>query len=505
MREIITYDRQVHEIEKPQDKCAVVGVYSTSRQATESAKEGLIELNHRGQESSGIAAVVKNKFLFATWNEIKVVRDYGLAEIVYEIKQESSMRRILGALIAIGHDRYSTSGSLNEMQPFSNGNIAMGHNGNLTNVRQLRDKFNLPEKIDGASSDTRVVLAIMDKIRGSEKEKILQTLPLLEGSYCFVFATKNALYASRDPKGFKPLVIGTRDDGFVVASETAALRSMGANFLREVLAGETIEIDEKGLKTIALTGWHRGLSRCIFELLYFARPDSVVFGIPVMEFRRRQGEILARHLPNVDVIASIPRSGDGATLGVMVSELTKETAIDLVSAFYPNPYRNIAKRGPRTFILPNDRDKAATKKYSAIETSVRGKRVVVVDDSILRGSIRRVAQILRLHGAIEVHGLIASPEIMHACRYGNDFGNGDLIADRIPDIEKRKAYLGLDSLYHMSYAELLEAALGNPVENVPEAFEENGFCGACFTGKYPTPIGGEIDKTEVEKNVIYGS
>ncbi|MDP2586089.1 MAG: amidophosphoribosyltransferase [Candidatus Levybacteria bacterium] len=476
------------EIKEIQEECAVVGAYSTiSKPVAAIVLEGLIELNHRGQESAGIVVAGKNGF--------QVVKDAGLAEIVFKIKHD--LPDAPDASVAIGHDRYSTSGGKKDMQPFSDGNIAFAHNGNLTNIRQLKDRFNLPDEIDGAKSDSRMALAVINSMQGTEKERILQALPLFKGSYCFVFGTKDALYASRDPKGFKPLVIGKiRDDGYVVASETAALRSMGANFLREVKAGETIQIDKDGLKTIALTSENEKLSKCIFELIYFSRPDSVVFGIPVMEFRRKQGGILARHLPDVDVISSVPRSGDGATLGVAASEIVKISEKTLVSAFYPNPYRNIAKSGPRTFILPGGRDKAATQKYSVMESSVKGKRIALVDDSIVRGSMKRIVQILRFHGASEVHALIASPPLMHSCYFGADFSDEELLAHEIPDIEERREYLGLDSLYHLSYAELLEAAIGNPVENVAEVFGENGFCGACFTGKYPTLTGGEISKKE---------
>lgn len=476
---------------RPQENCAVVGVYSKLQQAPEIALEGLIELNHRGQESAGIAAV--------NLHEIQVVKDYGLAEIALKVRHDISG---IKSFITIGHDRYSTSGSVNEIQPFNHHGIAIAHNGNLTNVRQLKNQFHLPDEIRGAKSDTRVALAVINKMPGTEKEKILKALPLFKGSYCFVFATQNALYASRDPKGFKPLVIGKlKNGGYVVVSETAALRSMGANFLREVEAGETIQIDQDGLKTIALNNKNKKLSRCIFELIYFARPDSVVFGVPVMEFRKREGVILSRHLPpDVDVLSSVPRSGDGATLGVIASEIAKRSGITLVSAFYPNPYRNIAKGGPRTFIQPSGRDKSAVQKYSVIETSVKGKRILLVDDSIVRGSMRRIVQILKSHGAAAVGALIASSPLRHACDYGADFRDGELLASKIPVAEDIRKDLGLDSLYYMSYAELLEAVLGNKVENVPEAFERNDFCGACFTGEYPTFTGGEISK----EKVIYG-
>lgn len=488
MHETIAYNFQSSESERPRDNCAVIGVYSRLEDVAQTTLEGLVELNHRGQEGSGIAV--------ANGERIEFVKDSGLVEIVFKIKHD--LPNIPNAFVAIGHNRYSTSGSLNEMQPFVDDGIALAHNGNLTNVRQLKDQFRLPDEIDGAGSDTRIALAVINRMEGNEKERILKALPLFEGAYSFVFAGKNALYASRDPKGFRPLVIGKlKDDGYVVASETAALRSMKATYLRDVQAGETIQIDDEGLKTIALDSRDGKLSQCIFELIYISRPDSVVFGVPVMEFRRRTGEMLARHLPDADVISAVPRSGIGATVGVIASEITKASGITPVEVFYPNPYRNIGKGGPRTFILPNGRDKAATEKYSVIETSVRGKSVALVDDSLVRGSVMRIVQMLKSHGASAVHALIASPPLRSACDYGVDFNNEELLAHKIPDIDEIRKYLGLDSLYYISYAELLEAALGNPVENVPEVFEKNDFCGACFTGRYPVSTEGVIVKTIV--------
>ena len=474
------------EIKGVQDECAVVGVFSTiSKPVAEIALEGLIELNHRGQESSGIAIVGENG--------IQVVKDSGLAEVVFKIKH--GLPDIPNAFVAIGHNRYSTSGSLNEMQPFLDNGIAIAHNGNLTNVLQLREEFGIPDEIDGARSDTRIALAVINRMEGTEEERILKALPRFEGAYSFVFATRSALFASRDPRGFRPLVIGKlKDDGYVVASETAALRSMGASLLRDVEAGETIQIDDGGLKTIAFDSREGKLSQCIFELIYISRPDSVVFGIPVMEFRKRVGEMLAKHFPEkVDIIAPVPNSGRGAWAGVISSKIARNLGAMFEEVFYPNPYKNIV-RGGRTFILPNGRDKAATEKYSVIESNVKGKTIVLVDDSILRGSMRRIVQILKAHGAKAVHALIASPPIRFACHFGVDFSDGELLANKIPDVEEIRKYLGLDSLYYISYAELLEAVLGNPVENIPEVFEQNDFCGACFTGRYPIETDGTIKK-----------
>ncbi|MCL4418628.1 amidophosphoribosyltransferase [Patescibacteria group bacterium] len=474
------------EIDKPRDKCAVIGVYSPhADNVSETAFQGLVELNHRGQEGAGIAV--------ANGERIEVVKDSGLVQVVFN---KRGLPNLPGAFVAIGQDRYSTSGSLSEMQPFKDDGIAIAHNGNLTNVRQLRERFGLPEEIDGARSDTRIALAVINSMEGTGKERILKALPLFEGAYSFVFMTKNALYAARDPNGLRPLVVGElKEGGYAVASEAVAFRSMGARFLRDVEAGEAIEINNEGLKTIKPPAKDGRFSQCIFELIYLSRPDGEVFGIPVMKFRERVGETLARHLPrNVDIIAPVPNSGRGAYMGVINYMPVRHSGARFAEVFYPNPYKNIAK-GPRTFILPDGRDKAAIEKYSVVESSVRDRNVVLVDDSIVRGSMRRIVQILKSHGARSVHALIASPPIRFACYYGVDTGNGELLAHKIPDVEEIREYLGLDSLYYLSYAELLEAVLGNPVENAPEVFEKNGFCGGCFTGRYPTSIDGAIAKT----------
>lgn len=471
------------EEEKPRDNCAVVGVFSKTQDVATTVLNGLIELNHRGQEGSGIA--------IANGHEIKLEKDSGLADIVFSLKHV--LPDLPNSFVAIGHNRYSTSGSLSEMQPFVDDGIAVAHNGNLINVRQLKDKFDISDEIDGARSDTRIALAVINRMEGTEKERILQALPLFEGAYSFVFATKDALFASRDSRGFRPLSVGELPNGgYVVASETSAFSSMGARFLRDVRPGETVMVDKDGLRTIVLDSKNEKLSQCIFELIYISRPDSVVFGIPVMEFRLRQGRILARHLPDVDLIMPVPRSGIASALGVG-SVVAKERGTPYIEGLYTNPYRGIIDGG-RTFIRPNGRDKAATEKYSVNEVVVFGQRIAIIDDSIVRGSLRIVVEKLRKHGVKEVHALIASPAISHSCHFGVDFGKEELLANRIEDPQERAKYLGLDSLYYISYAELLEAALGNPVENIPEVFEQNDFCGACFTGRYPIKTDGTIKK-----------
>ncbi len=480
-----------HEsVEKPQDNCAVVGIFSRTYDISSSVFNGLIELNHRGQEGSGI--------LITDGEEIVLTKGAGLASIVFGMI--NVLPNLDNAVIGIGHNRYSTSGSLEELQPFLDDGIGIAHNGNLTNIEELRRKYDIAEEIDGSRSDTRIALAVINEMEGDAGEKIVKGVEQFEGAYSMVFATKDALFASRDPHGFRPLSIGRLRDsgGYIVMSETSGF-STGTEFIRDVLPGETIMIDDDGVKTIGKRE-DANLAQCIFELIYISRPDSNVFGISVVEFRLREGEILSRHMPDVDVIMPVPRSGISAAQGVASSEIAKEKKIPYIDGIYTNPYRNVVD-GPRTFIQPNGRDKAATQKYSINEAVVRGKRVVLVDDSLVRGSLRIVVEKLREAGAREVHALIASPPIEDGCFYGVDFGKDEVLAHKMPDIEERRKYLGLDSLYYLSEAELLEAALGNPVEIEGDIFEQNGFCGGCFTGRYPTKVSDTIVKINEMQHV----
>jgi len=478
------------ETEKPRENCAVVGVFSRESDIANIAFNGLVELNHRGQEGSGIT--LANGWRFET------IKDSGLTTIVFGLKHPLPL--LENASIAIGHNRYSTSGSSHDLQPFVEDGIAIAHNGNLTNVRYLREQFNLPEEIDGAKSDSRVALAVINRMKGSKQNRIISGLKQFEGSYSFVFATDDALIATRDPLGFRPLSLGRlkNGSGYVVASETAAFDAMESTYERDIFPGETVVINDRGITTIALDQ-RSEIAQCIFELIYFSRIDSKVFGIPVVDFRARQGEILAKHIPDVDIVMSVPRSGIGATEGVALSEEVIERGIVHKEGLYTNPYRSAVK-GARTFILPNGRNKAAAKKYSANRYVLEGKRVCIVDDSIVRGSMSRVVEKLREAGASEVHALIASPPLKHPCRFGIDMATyEELLANRIPDLEERRKCLGLDSLYYMTFSETMEAVVGNKVDIEDETvFEKNDFCGACFTGRYPISTEGAIPKEEVE-------
>ena len=468
------------------DNCAIAGVYSKTADIPQILLNGLVELNHRGQEGSGM--------ILANGKEFKMLKDSGLAGIVFSIKH--SLPDLDNAFVGIGHNRYSTSGSLSEVQPFLENGIGIAHNGNLTNVKFLKEKYTIADSMEAAKSDTRVALAIINKMKGDAQERILAGVKELEGAFSFIFILKNSLIVVRDSLGFRPMSIGKlQRHGYVVASENSAFKSMGAEFLRDVLPGEVIKIDENGVNTLTMMSFKK-LAQCIFELIYIARPDSTVFGIPVMQFRLKQGEILARHIPDVDFIVPVPRSGISAAIGIAGSELAKKKGIVYMDGLYTNPYR-ASIDGARTFIRPSGRDKAATEKYSANEQILKGKKICLIDDSIVRGSLRLVVEKVRKAGATEVHALIASPSLTHACYMGVDFGDAELLAHKMPDLEERKKYLGLDSLYHLRYSELIEVVLGNKIKiDSPEVFSENNFCGACFTGKYPISIKGAISKED---------
>lgn len=473
----------VHD-DSPRDNCAIIGIYSKTQDIPQTILDGLVELNHRGQEGSGM--------ILANGKKFKMLKDSGLAGIVFTIKHK--LPDLENAFVGIGHNRYSTSGSLSEMQPFLEAGIGIAHNGNLTNIKFLKEKYKIPDSMEGAGSDTRVALAIINKMPGKEEERILKGIEELEGAFSFLFILKNCLIACRDSLGFRPMSIGKHSGGFVIASENSAFASMGAVFVRDVLPGEVIKIDDKGVSTLKMLSTKK-LAQCIFELIYIARPDSTVFGIPVMQFRLNQGEILARHMPDVDIIVPVPRSGISAAIGVAGSSLAKKRGVVFMDGLYTNPYR-ASIDGARTFIRPSGRDKAATEKYSANEQILKGKRVCLIDDSIVRGSLRLVVEKVRKAGAKEVHALIASPPLTHACYMGVDFGDAELLAHKMPDLKQRQNYLGLDSLYHLSYSELIEATLGNSVKTNGDVFSENNFCGACFSGHYPISIKGAISKED---------
>jgi amidophosphoribosyltransferase len=455
------------------------------------ALAGMIELNHRGQESAGIAV--------ADGERIVIAKGMGIAEIVFTFDQD--VPKLDNPLLAVGHDRYTTSGGLCDAQPLEFNGLVIAHNGNLTNASSLRSEFP-PPSVDGQrpESDTAVALQLLTHTEGNTAlERITSGLRRLQGAYAMILATPDTLYGVRDPRGFRPLVLGRTDGGWVLSSESAAFTRMGAEYVREIEPGELVMIDADGVTT-----HHLGPlaapppSRCIFELVYLSRPDSFIFGRSVEQFRRRTGEILAQKAPvEADLVMAVPRSGIAATVGYAASAIAREMGITYQEGLLTNAYSGLAT-GFRTFIRPTNRDAAAVIKYSVIDPVVRGKRLVVVDDSVVRGSFRHIAAKLRACGARSVHLRIACPPLIGGCYYGVDFGDGELLANRVPDLEERAAFLGVDSLVHVSWRELVEVALERELPGVAhddrEVFLNHGFCGACFSRKYPTDVSGIIPR-----------
>lgn len=478
-------------MDRARDECAVVGVFAPGRPVGRMALAGLIELNHRGQESAGIAVADGVRF--------RLAKGPGIAEVVFTFDQE--VPELPGQRLAVGHDRYSTSGGLCDAQPLEFNGLVIAHNGNLTNASELAREYP-PPSVDGQrpESDTAVALQLICRMDGQTiVDKVLRGLRRLQGAYAMVLATPDTLIGVRDPHGFRPLVLGRTEGGWVLASESSAFTRMGATYVREIEAGELVAIAADGPRSYHLAPLSPPpLARCIFELVYVSRPDSYIFGRWVEQFRRRTGEILARKAPvRADLVMAVPRSGIAATVGYAASEVARELGITYEEGLLTNAYSGLAS-GFRTFIRPTGRDAAAVIKYSVVEPVVRGKDLIVVDDSVVRGSFRHVAAKLRASGARSIHLRVASPPLVGGCYYGVDFGEGELLAHQAPDMAERARRLGVDSLVHVSWKELVEAALDQPLpdtaEDDPTVFSAHGFCGACFTRRYPTKVAGAIPR-----------
>ncbi len=470
--------------DKARENCGIVAVYSPSRDAVATAIMGMMSVQHRGQEGAGIVA--------SNGETLTLYKGSGFASGIFT---ESVVAKLNHAKIAIGHCRYSTAGYLDAVQPFVEENFALAHNGNLTNVAEIINKLSGDHEI---KSDTWAALKFFVQAQGvCWEEKLRASLPKLRGAFSFVAMSKDKLFVIRDPWGFRPLVIGRlRDGGWVIASETCAFESMEAAFVREVMPGEGITIDEEGLGTFYFD--HRGpLSRCIFEYVYIARPDSRIFGQEVHSIRKRCGIKLYQESPvEADVLISIPHSGDSATRGY-----GRASGIAIEEGVFANRYVG------RAFIEPLKTRKKTTRiKYGVIRSDVEGKRVCAVDDSIVRGDASTsFVRLLREYGAKEVHLRIASPPLKFPCFYGVDFATkNELIGDRFKTIEEIRKVIGADSLAYLSFEGLVEAVTGIKIKFkiAPEdVFAAGGFCGACFTGKYPVQVEDVVDKEDHE-NIV---
>lgn len=460
--------------EGPKEACGIIGVYGHP-QAVELAYYGLYALQHRGQESAGIACVMDGR--------IKTYLGMGLIGEVFRDEFFTKFR----ADIAIGHTRYSTAGSSNirNAQPitvdFADGQISVAHNGNLTNGWKLRRELESQGSIFQTTSDSEVILHMLARpeIR-SQQDPIGAALSRLKGAYCFMILTPYSLMCARDENGFRPLAVGKLGDAWIVASETCAFDMLGAEFVDEVKAGEIVTIDAKGLSRRRYSEQQR-LAQCVFEHVYFARPDSRIFGQNVHLVRKAFGRQLAIEAPaKADIVVPVPDSGTSAAQG-----FAEQAGLPLEQGFIRNHYVG------RTFIQPSQtqRDIGVKIKLNAVRDVVSGKRVVVIDDSIIRGTTSK-GRVKRLRdaGAKEIHLRISCPPTRHPCYYGIDFPDPkELIANQLKGVEEIRKFLEIDSLAYLSPEGMLKCVK-----------DSASFCAACFTGKYPVEYEDGFKKTEME-------
>ena len=480
-----------YEEDKPISYCGIFGVFGSDSAAV-NTYYGLHALQHRGQEASGIVTRSFNGDGKAHFN---IVKGEGLVSEVFA--DHEILKETLKGNSAIGHNRYSTTGaskSRKNIQPFMvnyrMGNLAIGHNGNLTNAKELRNELVNEGAIFQTTSDTEVILHLIARSKlDNQIDQILEALRKIKGAYCVVILTDDKLIAARDPLGFRPLSLGKLDNALLVASETCAFDIQSAGFLREVNPGELVVIDKDSLasseiKSFRINGNPEPKKHCVFEYIYFSRPDSYIFGHNVDKMRRRLGKVLARKHPVTDpdgervYVISVPDSSNTTALGY-ARELEKEgidarSEIGLIRSHYIG----------RTFIQPgqSNRQIGVRIKFNVVKGVLEGRTVVIVDDSIVRGTTsKQLVHLIREANPKSIHLRISSPPIMHPCFYGMDFpSKEELIAHQLNgNIEEIKKYLEVDSLEYLTIDEMLEA--------VSEAGEEN-FCTACFSGKYPTEI-----------------
>ncbi len=453
------------DFDKPKEECGVFGIISKSEEAGKAAYFGLFALQHRGQESAGIATF--------DGNTIKLHKDMGLVAEVFNEQILSNLKGNMG----IGHVRYSTTGSSLAInaQPlvfrYSKGMLALAHNGNLTNVIELRKTLTDNGSIFQTSTDSEILVNLLARhCQNSMEEAIMKSMIDIKGAYSVVVMTENKLIGFRDPNGVRPLCIGKLEDGYVLASESCALDIIGAEFIRDVEPGEIVvlTVDEiTSINTVA----NKKKCTCVFEYIYFARPDSNIDNYNVNFVRRAMGRQLAREYPvDADVVISVPDSGTAAAKGY-----AEESGIPFEEGLIKNRYIG------RTFIQPTQkmREQGVRLKLNPIRQVVEGKRVVMVDDSIVRGTTSgKIVQLLKEAGAKEIHMLVSSPPIIFPCYYGIDTSCREELIAVAKSVDGIREFIGADGLHYLSLEGLLSS--------FNEAKE--GFCSACFSGDYPIEI-----------------
>ena len=457
------------------EKCGVFGVFTPGEEAARFAYFGLFALQHRGQESAGIAT--------SDGNAITVYKDLGLVAQVFD---EGKLASLTGH-IAIGHTRYSTTGSSiwENSQPtyrdLGDASIALSHNGNLINTSQLSEKYGR----QAATTDSELMTqAIADTVAatGDLADAVAATAPDFDGAFTLAVMDRNTMIGIRDPRGFRPLCLGRLGDGWVIASETAALDIVGAKFVREIAPGEMVVIDETGV-TSRFPFADADPRMCVFEFVYFARPDSHLYGEEIHIARQRMGNHLADQDPvDADIVVPVPESGIPGAQGYAA-----RTGVPYMDGLVKNRYVG------RTFINPSQRmrDMGVRMKLNAMPGVLSGKRVVLVDDSIVRGSTtKQLVAMVREAGATEIHLRILSPPYRWPCFYGMDTGDRSTLLAAGMEVSEIADFLNVDSLAYLELDALLEAT-GAP---------RDGFCTACLSGNYPTDVPVSTDKFQLERS-----
>lgn len=467
--------KEIMPLDRPKEECGIFAIYG-HEEAAKLSYFGLYALQHRGQESAGIVV-----------SDGQRVMEHKAMGLVPDIFDEQVLDKLKGNL-ALGHVRYSTTGSslLVNAQPFrirySGKTLAIAHNGNLVNARQIRERLEDEGSIFQTTMDSEVVLHLAAKaMKRGLKEAMLKTMRQIRGAYAMILMTDDTLIAMRDPHGFRPLCIGRLNSGYVITSETCALDLVEAEYVREVEPGEVLIINKNGLTSIRSELTSRK-AHCIFELIYFARPDSNVFGQNVYLFRKRQGELLAEEFPvDADLVMPFPDSGNYAAIGYAQS-----SGIPFEMGVIRNHYVG------RTFIQPSQsmRDFGVKVKLNPVKELLRDHRVLIIEDSIIRGTTARTRiKTLRNIGAREVHMLVSCPPHRFPCHYGIDFSTrGELIAAQ-KSVGEIRDFIGLNSLGYLSLDNLVKAT----------DIQREDLCLACFDGNYPVPIDKKFTKYCLEQ------
>lgn len=488
------------ELDRPREACGIFGIYAAGRDVARLTFFGLYALQHRGQESAGIAT--------CDGKSAYIHKEMGLVSQVFN---EDNLNPLKGHL-AIGHNRYSTTGSshVRNVQPYLidtiYGPLGVAHNGNLTNALELR--YRLLERGVGLSSttDSEVLtqaLASPPDVWGNNgrlddtgdrwQARIRALMQVAEGAYSLTILTRSAVYAVRDPYGLRPLCLGELDGGYVAASESSALQTIGARYLREVEPGEIVRLDAEGVSS-AMGHAPRRRSLCSFEYVYFARPDSLMEGQVIHEVRQRFGRQLAREAPaEADIVVPVPDSSTPAAIGYSL-----ESGLPFTEGLIKNRYIG------RTFIQPDDdlRKVGIQLKFNPLPSNLAGKRVILIDDSIVRGNTAGpLVQLIRAGGATEVHVRVSSPPVRHPCFMGVDMATRKQLIAHQMNVQDICAAIGADSLAYLSLEGMMACIEQTPeLESAVET--DGGHCNACFSGSYPIPIPGWLFEEDRDKKLF---